>query len=366
MTAEITEQMTGLKKAAILLVMFGPEKAAEVLSRCNFAAPEMESLASEMARVEKVDEKVRAALSEEIKKMADSSGAKSGGVHFAADVISRIYGPEKAAAMMEKLGPKVTAKPFASLANVGIPQLLEAIREEQPQAIAILLRYLPRQKAGEFLAGLPDEARIEVVMRLVRAKEPHREALTRMEDAIKQKVRNFTGADPQAVESKSGVGGARTLVEILNQADITVENMVLAGLAQKDPELGKQVRDSMFVFEDIPTLDPRQLQVVLREIESKDLGVALKGASEEISNAVFENLSENATAALKEDLEALGRVRKKDVNAARQKILTTIRQMMEEGKISLRQEETAGEAGEEGEEGEAGEEEKAGEAVAAG
>src|SRR4030042_6470348 len=117
MTAELTEQMTGLKKAAILLVMFGPEKAAEVLSHCNFAPPEIESLASEMARVEKVDEKIRAALSEEIKKMAESGGGKSGGMNFAADVVSRVYGPEKAAAMMETLGPKVIARPFASLAN---------------------------------------------------------------------------------------------------------------------------------------------------------------------------------------------------------------------------------------------------------
>jgi len=338
MTAELTEQMTGLRKAAILLVMFGSEKAAEVLSHCNFSSPEMESLASEMARVEKVDEKVRAALSEEIKKMAETGGAKSGGMHFAAEVIGRVYGPEKAAALMDKLGPKVVAKPFASLANVGIPQLLEAIRDEQPQAIAIVLRYLPRQKAGELLSGLPDGMRIEVVMRLVKAQEPHREAVKRMEEIIKHKVRNFAGVTPETKDGKGG-GGARTLVEILNQADIAVENMVLEGLAQKDPELGKLVRESMFVFEDIPSLDPRQLQMILREIESKDLGVALKGASEQITAAVFENLSENASAALKDDIEAMGKVRRKDVNAARQKILNTIRRLMEEGKVSLRQDE---------------------------
>jgi flagellar motor switch protein FliG len=332
------KEMTGLRKAATLMVMLGPQKAADVLSACRFPRAETERLAAEMAQVQRVDEATRIALGEQLKQIWTAGHSLGGGgLRFAEDVLSRAYGADAAADIVERVGPRGPAGLLSHLANLGTPQLLEALRGEQPQAIAILLRYLPRQKAGEILSGLSDDLRVEVVMRLVRAKEPSTEALKRIENSLREKAMTAAASDPGTTQSKTA--GARALAEILNQADPGVETSLLEALTQRDEELGKQVRESMFVFEDLVHLEPRQLQIILREVESSDLSLALKGAPEEIKNAVTQNLSENAAAALKEDLEAMGPVRRRDIYAARQRILSVLRTLSDDGKINLRQDE---------------------------
>ncbi len=128
-------------------------------------------------------------------------------------------------------------------------------------------------------------------------------------------------------------------METLNYADLSVETAVLEALAKRDPELGEQVRESMFIFEDLPRLDPRTLQMLLRQVEASDLALALKGASDEIKKVIFENLSENAAAGLKDDFESLGPVRRRDVYEAQQNVVMRVRELADEGKISIRQEE---------------------------
>ncbi len=339
---EVTErEMNGLRKAAALAVMLGPEKAAEAIEKGGLDESQVERLAGEVARLDGLDDETRRAVGADLE-AERAGGDAGGGVAAAEELLRRTLGEEKAARVMPWVRPRRSARPFGTLMQVGAEQLADALREEQPAAAAVVLRYLPRKKAGEVLTGLPEELRMEVVMQLVKGGEPFGEALRQMEAALARKAAGMgAGAEELREQEESARAGPRTLVEILSQSELEVETAVLEALAERDPELGEQVRESMFVFEDLPRLESRAVQLALREVEPSELAVALKGASEETKKTVFENLSENAAAGLKEDLESLGAVRRRDVYGAREKVVNSVRSLAEEGKISIRQEEEA-------------------------
>lgn len=340
MESDTRREMSRLRKAAVLTLMLGPMKAAEAIEKSGLEESQVERLAAEVARLERVDEEMRQAVSRDMEAAATAAASEAGGVAAAEQLLRQTLGSEKAAEIMPWVRPRRTARPFASLMQVETSQLLQVLRDEQPAAIAVGLRYLPRKRAGEVLSGLPEEVRMEVVMRLVKGGEPYAEALRQMESALMRKVAGLGMREEGEQErEESARAGPRTLVEILTQSDLTVENAVLEALAERDPELGEQVRESMFVFDDLPRLETKAVQVAVREVEASDLAMALKGAPEELRDVVFENLSENAAAGLKEDLESLGPVRKSDVYAAREKVVTAVRSLAEEGRIRIRPEE---------------------------
>lgn len=332
-------ELVGLRKAAVLMVLLGPGRAAEVLARCHLDSADLERLAFEIARLGEVSAETRRAVAEEFSRLLAASAAGVGGAAFAQELLARMFGHQEAARLVSGLAGRRTQRPFAELAELSAVQLVELLRGEAPQVVAVVLRYLPRPRAAEVLAGLAPEARTEVVLRLLRGGEPSQEVVSLMGRALRQRAASL--AHWEAAGEVSGAGGPRALVEILTHTDLAVGNAVLESLAVTDPELGEQVRESMFVFEDLPRLDPRSLQEVLREVEAADLALALKGAPEVVRQAVFENLSENAAAGLREDLDSLGPVRRRDVYAAQQKLVDLVRERMREGSITLRQEDAA-------------------------
>jgi len=338
-TAETSKDLSGLRKAAVLAVVLGPEKAAEAIARCELEEPEVERLAAEVARIKGVDEGLRRSVMQEFAKLS-AGGEAVEGLEAAHDLLRHALGSKKADQVMSRVRQKRSARPFSSLAHLDAAHLLEVLRDERPQVLAVVLGHLPRKKAGQVLSGLPEEARIEVVMRLAKGGEPFAEALRKTEEVLASKA-SALGTDQRLDEEMKGAttSGPRALVETLNYADLSVETAVLEALAERDPELGEQVRESMFIFEDLPRLDPRTLQMVLREVEASDLSLAMKGASDEIKKVVFENLSENAAGGLKEDLESLGPTPRRDVYEAQQKVVMRVRELADEGKISIRQEE---------------------------
>jgi len=317
------------------MVVLGAKKAADLISRSGLSPADIERLAVEIADIADVTPDIRSAVVGEFARLLESGDEVVSGLAMARQMIASLLGPEKAADVLSRLESHGSETPFLSLAGLGSKQLTALLSDEQPQVTAVALRYLPRAKAAEVLAGLSDEARIDVVMRFVKSNDPLPEAVRMLGDALWHKAGAAGGWDETAA-TKGATTGARALVEVLNNADLVVENSVLGALAERDPELGEQVRQSMFVFEDLPRLDPRALQLVLRSAEMADLTIALKGATEEIRRVVFENLSENTVASLKEDLEAMGPVRRRDVLAAQQRIVTAVRALGEEGKISVR------------------------------
>ncbi len=337
--AETSKDLSGLRKAAVLAVVLGPEKAAEAIARCELEEPEVERLAAEVARMKGVDEGLRRTVVQEFAKLS-AGGEAVEGLEAAHDLLRHTLGSKKADQVMSRVRQKRSARPFSSLAHLDATQLLEVLRDEGPQVLAVVLGHLPRKKAGQVLSGLPEEARIEVVMRLAKGGEPFAEALRKTEEVLAGRASGL-GTDQKSDEEMEGAttSGPRAVVETLNHADLSVETAVLEALVERDPELGEQVRESMFIFEDLPRLDPRTLQMVLRQVEVSDLSLAMKGASDEIKKVVFENLSENAAAGLKEDLESLGPTRRRDVYEAQQKVVMRVRELADEGKISIRQEE---------------------------
>ena len=341
MAGATSQELSGLQKAAIVTVMLGPEQAAEAIVRCGLEEPEVERLAAEVARLKGVDEETRRAVLEEFAQLVAAGGEGMEGTAAAHELLRRALGAKKAEQAISRVRQRRRpGRPFVSLAQLETVQLVEVLREEQPQAIAVVLGYLPRRKAGDVLSGLPEEVRMQAVMRVAKRGDPSGEALRQMESALGRKAAGLGTEEKHGDENEaSATSGPRALVEILNHADLSVENAVLEALAERDPELGEQVRESMFVFEDLPRLDPKALQTALRQVESSDLAMALKGASAELKKVVFENLSENAAAGLKEDLESLGPVRRRDVYAAQEKVVMAIRALADEGKIRIRQEE---------------------------
>jgi flagellar motor switch protein FliG len=348
MSAQSSAELTGPQKAAVLLLVLGARQGRELVSRCRLGQPEVETLLSELARIDEADESTQQSVLQEFSRLASSSGVAMGGPELAAAIATDVLGPERAAELLRHLRARPPEKPLNALAAIDSSQLVDVLREEQPQAIAIVLQQIPRRKAGEILSGLPDDIRMAVVMALVKTGNPSREGLHRLASALRRRA-TLRGARQEARDdvAKGPTDGARTLVEILNEADLGVETAVLESLGESDPELGERVRASMFIFEDLPDLEPRALQLAVREVESSDLALALKGASEELKSAVINNLSENAAAGLKEDLESLGPTPRRDVYAARQKLVMAARALAEEGKINLRKQKEGDAEGEE-------------------
>jgi flagellar motor switch protein FliG len=334
-----TKEMSGLRKAAILTLMLGAEKSADAIARLELEEGDVERLAAEVARLKSVDAAARQAVADEFAKLAAAMGEGLEGMEAAHEILRHALGSKRADQVMARVRESRSTRPFAMLAHLEPGQLLELLRDEHPQAIAVVLGHLPRRRAGQVLSGLPEEMRMEVVMRLAKGGEAGGEAVREMESTLSRRAAALGTESGFSEEvEQATTSGPRALVETLNYADLSVETQVLEALAERDPELGEQVRDSMFIFEDLPRLDGRALQTVVRQVEPGDLALALKGASDEIKKVVFDNLSENAAAGLRDDLESLGPVRRRDVYEAQQKVVMRVRELAEDGKISVRQE----------------------------
>ncbi|KUK13723.1 MAG: Flagellar motor switch protein FliG, partial [bacterium 42_11] len=208
-------------------------------------------------------------------------------------------------------------------------QLLSVIQGEHPQTIALILAYLSPEQAASVLSGLPPELQVDVARRLATMDRTSPDVIREVERVLERKLSTFVSQD------FTMVGGIDALVEILNRSDRGTEKNILEALEEQDPELAEEVKRKLFVFEDVVLLDDRALQRVLREVDMKDLALALKGASEEVREKFFKNMSKRAAQMLKEDMEYMGPVRVRDVEDAQQRIVNIIRQLEEAGEIVI-------------------------------
>jgi flagellar motor switch protein FliG len=329
------DEMTGLRKAAVLLLMLGTKNAADVLARCNLRMSDLERLAGEVAGLRDVPAPVRKAVADEFTGLSNTGFIEARGADFAKELLSLVLGDEKGATMLSRFEAREATAPFIALGDMPVKDLVEVVKDEQPQVISIVLRHLPRKAGAELLSGLTEEQRTQVVLSFVKGGDPTADATKVVGQALLQKASTIGGWDGKP-KPEEAVAGPRALVEILNNADLEVEKSVLDSLSAIDPELGNEVRESMFVFEDLPHLDPRALQLVLREVDPSDLTLSIKGTTEDVRKIIFDNLSENAAAGVKEDLETLGPVRRRDIMKAHQNVVNVVRKMAEEGKVNIR------------------------------
>ncbi len=321
-------KITGRRKAAILLVTMGPEKAAKVLK--NLEDSEVEMLTIEIANLGKVSNEERKAVLEEFQNLTKAREMIiSGGIDYAKEMLIKAFGPEKAMQIIERLVSNLSVKPFEFMRTADVVQIVNFLQSEHPQTIALVLSFLEPRIAAQVLGALPENLQIDVVKRISLLERASPDVVKEVEKLLEKK---FAGV---ATQTMSAVGGLDTAAEIMNSLDRSTEKNIMERLTYESPELAEEIRRRMFVFEDILKLDDRSVQLVLREVNSQDLAVALKGASEELKNKIFNNMSKRAQQLLKDEIEFMGPVRVKDVEEAQQKMINVIRRLEEAGEIVI-------------------------------
>jgi len=322
------EHVAGGRKAAVLMAALGSERAAVVMKQLR--DEEIESLSREMARLSHVAAETTDSVFSELAAGA-STGEQGvvGGAEFAREVVERALGPERAAEVLQRMSGGGEVRPFEFLRRVPPEQIAAFLRGESPQTTALVLASLSTSLAAQVLARMPDSQQPQIALRIARMGEASSEVIRQVEGVIREKL----GA---AVEREySTAGGTKALAGILNHADRSTERNVLENLASANKELAEEVRGMLFVFEDIVKLEERAIQQVLREVDQKDLVLALRGAPEDVMEVILANMSERGAAMLKEEMEVQQPQRKRDVDEAQSRVVAVVRQLEEAGTIVI-------------------------------
>lgn len=327
--AKDNQSLTGVQKAAILFITLGPEAAAGIIKK--LPESEIQKITYEIANIASVKSEQKQGILEEFIEMNKAKDYLiEGGIEYAKNLLSKALGSQRAMEILDKVTEATQQfRPFAIARKADAHQLLNIISDEHPQTIALILCYLQSDKSGQILSALPENVQAEVAYRIATMSNTSPMVVKEIEKVLDDKLSSVVKSDMKII------GGVQTIVDILNQVDRTTEKNITEGLEKEDAELAEKVKESMFVFEDIITLDDVSIQRVLREVETKELALALKGCSEEVANSIFRNQSKRAAAALKEDIEFLGPVRLMDVEKAQQRIVGVIRRLDEAGEIVL-------------------------------
>lgn len=329
MQATAERKLTGTQKAAILLLQVGKERAARILRTMREA--EVADIMAEIARLRNIDTKVVDDVLEEFGHIASTRVAiTNGGLELARSMLEEAIGEDKAQELVERISAGLVDMPFEFLRKADPRQVLSFIQDEHPQTITLVLAHMPAEHAAMVLSGLSEDLQREVSHRLAIMDRTSPEVIEQVEKVLERKLSSVL----QPTEMTS-VGGVQSLVDIINRADRATERLILEGLERKDPELADEVRQRMFVFEDITTLDDKAIQLILRQVDSKDLATALKGVKDEVKQKILKNLSERAAQNLLEEIELLGPVRLKTVEEAQGGIVRIIRALEESGQLVL-------------------------------
>ncbi|MDE6995419.1 MAG: flagellar motor switch protein FliG, partial [Lachnospiraceae bacterium] len=320
--AKDTENVSGLQKAAILLIALGPERSANVFK--HLKEDEIEELTLEIANTRNITPKVKdAVISEFYQVCLAQQYIAEGGINYAKEVLEKSFGADRAMDVIGKLTASLQVKPFEFIRKTDASQLLNFIQDEHPQTIALILSYLSAAQSALILSALPPDRQADVAKRIAIMDRTSPEVIKEVEKVLESKLSSLVNQDYTII------GGVDAVVEILNTVDRGTEKHIMETLEIEEPELADEIRKKMFVFEDILLLDDRAIQRVLRDVDNGDLATALKGSNEEVQNAIFNNLSKRLAAMIKEDMEFMGPVRMKDVEEAQQKIVNVIRKLEE-------------------------------------
>lgn len=321
--------MSNSQKVAALLIALGPKAASEIMKHIDDET-EVEHIALEIASLQRVNPDVLNEILAEFYTLFQASGyLATGGVSYARQLLEEAYGENQADKILERLVATLQTNPFDFFNNADPAQLATSFQNENPQLVALVLAYLKPERAAAVLGALSPEMQGEVAGRIAEMDRTNPEVLREVERIMENKFSSVVTAD------FSMAGGVESLAEILNRSDRTTEKAILDSLEMKDPEVAEQVRELMFVFEDVIHLDDRAVQRVLREVDTKDLALSLKGSNEDVKEKVFRNMSERAAAMLKDDMEYMGPVRAKDVQEKQTYIVSIIRALEGAGEIVI-------------------------------
>ena len=328
MTTLSTTSMSGVRKAAILLVRMGKEYSSQVLA--SLSEGEVEELSAEIARLGKLEPDVVGDVIDEFYALATTKHAGVGGMQYARELLEASLGAERAQLILDRLQASMTDMPFNFLSHADPRQLLSYVQHEHPQTIALVLAHVPSALASSILSGLAPEVQSDVAHRIAVMDRTSPEVIRQVEVALQRKLSSVLQPD-----ELSTVGGIEPLVDSINRADRTTERLILEALEARSPEIAEEIRRRMFMFEDIVNLDDRSVQLVLRQVEPSDLATALKGVNDAVREKVTGNLSERGRENLLEEIDLMGPVKVKMVEEAQTKIVAVIRALEDSGQIEI-------------------------------
>lgn len=326
--ARASKELSGRQKAAILLISLGPEVSAQVFK--HLTEEEIEQLTLEIANVRKVDHEEKEKVLSEFHQIAVAQEVISrGGITYAKEILEKALGPSKAIDIINRLTANLQVRPFDFARKADPGQILNFIQNEHSQTIALVLSYLDPQQSAMILSALPQERQADVAKRIALMDSTSPEVISQVEQVLEQKL------SATVTHDYTQAGGIEAIVNVLNGVDRSTERTILDALEIQDPELAEEIKKRMFVFEDIATLDNRSIQRVIREVDHTDLQLALKVASEEVSETIYRNMSKRMAESFKEEMEYMGPVRLRDVEEAQSRIVAIIRRLEEAGEIII-------------------------------
>lgn len=320
------QSMTSTRKAAAFLVAIGEETAAEVYK--HLSEEEVEAISLEMARIDVIDQQsIDEIMKEFYELFVTQKAIAEGGTEYSMNVLTNAFGKEKAKELMERI--KNSNRAFEFLKNVDYKNILTLLQNEMPQTIALVLAHISSKKSAQIVAEFPHEVQVDLFKRIAELDSISPEVIKNVEAMISDKLNSVVSVDTVAF------GGVNYLADVMNNLDVRTEKSIIEGLGEYDPELADEIQKRMFVFEDIVTLDSREIQTLLKACDTKDITVALKGAEANVKKVIFSNMSQRQQETIQTDLQYLHNVRMRDVEEAQGRIIATVRRLEESGEIIM-------------------------------
>lgn len=325
------DSITGIRKAAILMVLLGDEASAGVFRYLQ--EDEVQEISGEISRLGRIDSEVADAVLDDFHRitLAQTCLAR-GGAEFAKKLLVKAFGTDSSKKLLDRLNISMQSAMvgFDSLQKADPAQLSKFIQAEQPQTIALVLAHLNPAQAAALLSSLPAALRADVVMRMATLSQISPDIISKITTILEQKMKSLGDF------SRESCGGIKAVAELINRMETKAAASILEKIENENPTLALSIRNLMFVFDDVMLIDDQGMREILQRMDKKSLAMALKGTSEELRNQFFRNMSSRAVEMLREDMEAMGPIKIKDVEAAQQQIVAVVRKLDESGVISLK------------------------------
>ncbi len=322
-----TKKLTGCHKAAVFLMVMGEDYTTAVFEKMS--EKEIADIAFEMSKIDHITPEMVKDISQEfVAKFEGETKMIIEGDTFIKNVVSKTLKGEEARAILDDLEKKKQDKPFIWSRNVNVGTLSAYVEGEHPQTIAMILAHMPSDIASEIMMSLPDDQKGDIGMRVARLGQISDDVVRDVDRALKYELSGAVGPGGKA-------GGLEVLVEIINGVDKATEDLVMEYVEEDDAEMANEIRNLMFVFEDLTNIDDGAMREILKKVEGQQLTYALKTATEEMKEKIFSNLSQRAGEMLKDDLEAMGPVRLAEVEEAQQAVIRSAKELEADGTITL-------------------------------
>ncbi|MBA4310966.1 MAG: flagellar motor switch protein FliG [Chlorobiaceae bacterium] len=323
-----SSSISGIQKAALLMIALNVDTASEVLKYLDTA--EVELISTEITKAKNIPSHIVDEVIEDFHNMVTAREyVLEGGIEYAKQVLEKSFGISKAVEIIEKVRNLTTLKGFDVLKKADSTQLINFLNKEHPQTIALILSHLNPEQTANALKELPEELRADISYRIASLGKISPQTLKQIEKVVDE-LAGFSMS-----QSSAKIGGPKTLATILNRTNVTLGKEILANMEKISPDVAYEVKRLMFLFDDIVMIQDKDIQKILKEVDRKDLAVSLKVTDEKLKHKIFSNMSERASDLLKEEIQYMGPIKLKEVEAAQAKIIDVVKKLEEGGEISL-------------------------------